>query len=246
MPTRLTRQILLWSFALILTLTGGIFAAPVRAETLALTPTTSALEVFRTAYENRYMWDSDFPGYSAAVEVTQDGETYNGEMEIDSNLQITVVDIEDENAYTSLYAGLQMMIIHRRSLPFDRLHEEHTFSFGNTQENGALEIHEAAGETPSFYLVQDGKITQVNRFMPTVGVTVDLLDSEETPVGYLGTRYHAFFKALGTSELIAEVDFEDSYEKVGNYYIPNLQLIREIQGNKESAIEIHLSNIQLL
>lgn len=246
MQNRLTRPILLWSFSLILTLTAWIVATPVLADTVATAPTSSALEVFRTAYENRYVWDSDFPGYAAAVEVTQDGETYKGEIEIDSNLEITVVDIDDEKAYQSVYSGLQMLMIHRRSVPFDRLHQEHTFSFGKPQANGAVEIDQAGGDTPSFYLVRDGKITQVNRLMPTLGVTVDLLKSEATPVGYLGTRYHAFFKALETSELIAEVDFEDTYEKVGNYYIPNRQFIREIQDGEESAIEINLSNIQLL
>lgn len=250
MQNRLTRQILLWSFSLIstliLTLAGWIVATPVRAETLATTPTASAVEVFRTAYENRYVWDSDFPGYSAAVEVTQDGETYNGEIEIDSNLEITVVDIESEDVYQSVYSGLQMLIIHRRSLPFDRLHQEHTFSFGKPQANGAVEIDQAGGETPSFYLVEDGKITQVNRLMSTVGVTVDLLESEETPAGYLVTRYHAFFKAPETGDLMAEVDFEDTYEKVGNYLIPNRQVIRTIEEGESSAIEINLSNIQLL
>jgi hypothetical protein len=227
-------------------LASWIPATPVRAETLTTATTPSALEVFRTAYENRYMWDSDFPGYAAAVEVTEDGETYQGKIQIDSNLEISVMDIEDEDAYQLVYSGLQMLIIHRRSVPFDRLHQEHTFSFGAVTENSAVQIDQAGGDTPSFYLVENGKITQVNRLMPTVGVTVDLLDSEATPAGYLGTRYHAFFKAPETGEVIAEVDFEDSYKQVGNYYIPNRQVIRNIEPEEESAIEINLTNIQLL
>lgn len=246
MQNRLTRQILLWGFTLILTLASWIPANSVRAETLPTATTPSALEVFRTAYENRYMWDSDFPGYSATVEVTKNGETYKGEIQIDSNLDISVMDIDDEEAYQSVYSGLQMLIIHRRYVPFDILHKEHTFSFSEVPDNGAVEIDQAGGENPSFYLVQDGKITQVNRLMATVGVTVDLLESKETSQGYLGTRYHAFFKAPETGELIAEVQFEDSYEQVGNYYIPNRQMIRNIEQGEERAIEINLSNIQLL
>lgn len=246
MQNRLTRKVLLWSFTVILTLAGWIVATPVRAETLATATTPSALEVFRDAYDSRYFWDSDFPGFSATVDVTEDGATYKGEMEIDSNLEITVVGIDDENAYQSVYSGLQMLVIHRRSVPFDLLHKEHTFSFGPVLENGAVEIDQAGGETPSFYLVQDGKITQVNRLMPTGGVTVDLLASEPTPMGYLGTRYHAFFTTPDTGEAIAEADFEDTYEKVGNYYIPNRQVIRHIEAGSESTVEINLSNIQLL
>ncbi len=246
MQNRLTRQILLWGFTLILTLSSWIPGNSVRSETLPTATTPSALEVFRNAYENRYMWDSDFPGYSATAEVTENGKTYKGEIQIDANLDISVMDIDDEDAYQSVYSGLQMLIIHRRYVPFERLHKEHTFSFGEVQDNGSVEIYQAGGENPSFYLVQDGKITQVNRLMATVGVTVDLLESEATSQGYLGTRYHAFFKAPETGEVIAEVYFEDSYEQVGNYYIPNRQMIRNIEQGEERATEINLSNIQLL
>jgi len=220
-------------------------ATPARADSKAQ-PTPSASEVFRTAYENRYVWDSDFPGYTATVEINQDGETYQGQIEIDSDLNISVMDIEDEDAYESVYSGLQMLIIHRRSVPFDRLHQEHTFSFGPVQDNGAVEIDQAGGDTPSFYLVKNGQITQVNRLMPTVGVTVDLLDSQETSMGYLGTRYHAYFKTPETGEVIAEVDFEDSYEQASNYYIPHRQVIRSIDNGQSSQIEIKLTDIQLL
>lgn len=246
MQNRLTHKILLWSATLILTLAGWILATPVRAETLATAPTASAEEVFRNAYNGRYVWDSDFPGFSATVDVTQDGATYQGEMEIDSNLQITVVGIDDEDAYQSVYSGLQMLVTHRRAVPFDLLHKEHTFSFGPVQANGAVEIDQAGGATPSFYLVQDGKITQVNRLMPTGSVTVDLLESEVTPMGYLGTHYHAFFKTPDTGEVIAEADFEDTYEKVGNYYIPSRQFIRNIEAGEDTTVEMKLSNIQLL
>lgn len=32
---------------------------------------TQARDLFRAAYENRYTWDSDFPGYVADVELRQ-------------------------------------------------------------------------------------------------------------------------------------------------------------------------------
>jgi len=33
-----------------------------------MAPQTQARDLFRAAYENRYTWDSDFPGYVADVE----------------------------------------------------------------------------------------------------------------------------------------------------------------------------------
>jgi len=38
---------------------------------------TSASELFRAAYENRYTWDENFPGYSADVQL-QGHEVYTG------------------------------------------------------------------------------------------------------------------------------------------------------------------------
>ncbi|NEO64436.1 MAG: DUF3386 family protein, partial [Moorea sp. SIO4G2] len=37
-------------------------------------------QVFQAAYENRYTWDDDFPGYKADLEIKQGDEVYTGQV----------------------------------------------------------------------------------------------------------------------------------------------------------------------
>jgi len=57
---------------------------------------TSASELFRAAYENRYTWDENFPGYSADVQLQQGHEVYTGIVRINRDLSVEVTGIKDE------------------------------------------------------------------------------------------------------------------------------------------------------
>ncbi len=50
----------------------------------------SARDLFRAAYENRYTWDKNFPGYTADVQLHQNGEVYTGKIRINSDLSFDV------------------------------------------------------------------------------------------------------------------------------------------------------------
>ncbi len=48
----------------------------------------SAQDLFRAAYENRYTWDSHFPGYHADVTYTHNDQTYIGQIRVGSDLNL--------------------------------------------------------------------------------------------------------------------------------------------------------------
>lgn len=240
MQQSLKRQIVLWGLSLILTVAGWGFSGPAFAQS------TSALDIFRTAYDNRYTWDSKFPGYTATVEVKQDGESYKGQIRINSDLSIEVAGIESDEASETVSNQLRMMVTHRRSVPFKLAHGKHTFTFGETPSAGAVQIDQKGGDTPSYYEVKAEKITQVNRFTGPVLVTVDLLDSEDTPAGYLGTRYIATFKYAQTGDVLEKLEFRDSYKKIGDYYISTHQTVRSLELGQQDTTEVNLTDIQLL
>ena len=50
----------------------------------------SAQDFFRAAYENRYTWDKDFPGYTADVTFNHNDKTYKGKATVTSNLKAEV------------------------------------------------------------------------------------------------------------------------------------------------------------
>ena len=62
-----------------------------------MTQTLTAQDVFRSAYENRYTWDKDFPGYKATATMISGDEKYQAKATINSDLSFEVSDIEDES-----------------------------------------------------------------------------------------------------------------------------------------------------
>ncbi|MFM5886817.1 MAG: DUF3386 family protein, partial [Dolichospermum sp.] len=43
----------------------------------------TAETLFQTAYESRYTWNENFPGYTANVQLIQEGEVYTGKVQVD-------------------------------------------------------------------------------------------------------------------------------------------------------------------
>lgn len=216
---------------------------------LAETPTTAdraALDLFRSAYNSRYTWDDEFPGYTARVEIKEKQEVYQAEVAINPDLNIQLTGIENEKIRATVSDQLRMLITHRRAVPFKSAHKDHTFTFGTSRDNEPVEIDQHGKGSPSYYEVKDGKILQVNRIMGPVAVRVDLLDWQDTPAGYLGTRYRASFHYVQTGDELEEIEYQDSYTKVGDYYIPNHQTIRHFEAGQESTTEINFSAIKLL
>jgi hypothetical protein len=61
-----------------------------------MTITTTAQDIFRTAYENRYTWDSQFPGYRADLTLKQGDEVFQGKILVNADFTVEVTGFEDE------------------------------------------------------------------------------------------------------------------------------------------------------
>lgn len=221
------------------------FNFPVLAQTLP-TADPAALDLFRSAYNSRYTWDDQFPGYTARVEIRDQQEVYQAEVAINPDLNIQLTGIENEKIQAAVSDQLRMLITHRRPIPFKIAHKDHTFSFGETSNNEAIQIDQHGKGSPSYYQVKDAKIMQVNRIMGPVAVRVDLLDWQDTGAGYLGTRYVASFHYVQTGDDLEQIEYRDTYKKVGGYYIPTHQTIRHFEAGQETTTEIDFSAIKLL
>jgi len=180
----------------------------------------SARDAFRTAYENRYTWDEQFPGYTAIMSVNYDEELYQGMVSVKPDLSVEVLDIENPDIRMLLETQLKMEVIHRRRVPFDEMHADNSFLLVGTDDAGASIVKEVGDEMDSYYKVKDGTIVQVNRrFDDNIAVTVDTLGTNETPDGYLTSHFQATFRDAVTGEILEQEDVRDIHEKIGNYYV---------------------------
>ncbi|MGK7873703.1 MAG: DUF3386 domain-containing protein [Xenococcaceae cyanobacterium] len=245
MGQKLKRRILSWGLTLILAIASLTLGLPNIARA------SSAGEAFRAAYENRYTWDEQFPGYSAEVSINYQGELDRGIVRVKPDLSVEVINIDEEEVRQFIANQLRMEVIHHRRIPFEVLHRQNRFDLEGTDENGALKIREVGDEMDSYYKVQDRVITQVNRILGNMAVTVDTIGTNKTPEGYLVSQFQTTFRDGQTGEVLQKEDVRDVREKIGNYYLLTSREIRiTVEDNPGAKLDadwlIVFKNIQPL
>ena len=211
-----------------------------------MTELTSARELFQTAYENRYTWDANFPGYSADVELKQGDEVYTGKIRINRDLSVEVTGIENEEVQQSVYTQMRDVVTHRKRSTFDQSHGKNEFSLGEQDSTGAVEILVKGDSMGSNYKIRGTEICQVSRVMGRMAFVIDTHESLDTGEGYVSSRYDAIFRNPQTNEITNELEFEDTYEKVGDYYLMTHQVVRSRSSGQETMTEFNFSNVKLL
>lgn len=207
----------------------------------------SARELFRAAYENRYTWDKDFPGYTADITYKYDGKEYTGKVTIGANMKAEVLGVEDEEAQKAIHGQAWEIAVHRVRRTFEQTHGENTFTYGATDSDGAVELLMGGKATGDKYKVRNNEVSLVHRHIHNVVVTINTFSSHDTGEGYLSHTYDSIYHDPQTGEQKGGKSFfVDEYEKVGKYFILNRREITTDVDGKPSVQEFIFSNIQLL
>ncbi|MBD2538084.1 DUF3386 domain-containing protein [Coleofasciculus sp. FACHB-SPT36] len=211
-----------------------------------MTEQANARDLFRAAYENRYTWDTNFPGYSADVELKQGDEVYKGKIRINSDMTVEVTGIEDETVQESIYTQLRDIVTHRKRGSFDKAHGKNEFNLGETDASGATEILVKGDAMGSNYKIRGTEICQVSRVMGRMAFVIDTAESLDTGEGYAASRYDVIFRNPQTGELLREMQFEDTFDKVGDYYVMTKQVIHANEQGQKTTTEFNYANVKLL
>ncbi|MCC0177515.1 DUF3386 domain-containing protein [Waterburya agarophytonicola K14] len=207
----------------------------------------TARDRFRAAYENRYTWDSDFPGYTTKLELKQGEEIYTADIKVNSDLTVEVTGIEDEKVAESVYNHMRDVITHRKRNTFENAHGKSTFTMGESDASGAVEILVQGDSMGSNYKIRGTEICQVSRVMGPMAFVINTNESLDTGEGYISTGYNAIFRDSKTNDLKTKREFDESYEKFDKYYVPKHQTIEAIypEGGKITT-EFIFSETKLL
>ncbi|MEI2580281.1 DUF3386 domain-containing protein [Scytonema sp. PRP1] len=211
-----------------------------------MTHPTTARQLFQTAYESRYTWDENFPGYSADVQLVQENEVHTGKIRINGDLSVEVTGVADEQVEEGIYTQLRDIVTHRKRTSFEESHGKHEFSLGQQDANGAIEILVNGDSMGSNYRVRGKEISQVSRVMGRMAFIIDTHESLDTGSGYIATRYDAIFRNSKTNEVTSILKFEDSYKKIAEYYVMTKQVVQEYKDGTRTTTEFSYSNIKLL
>jgi len=207
----------------------------------------SAQELFQAAYENRYTWDENFPGYTADITYKYDDQVIKGQVRIDANLKAEVLNVEDEAAKKAIHGQAWEIAVHRVRRAFAQTHGANSFRYGSTDATGAVELFVGGKSEGDKYKVRNNEVCHVHRLIHGTFVTIDTFSSHDTGEGYLSHTYNSVYHDPETgAQKGGKSDFTDEYEKVGNYYILNRREIRTEIAESISIQDFIFSNIELL
>lgn len=211
-----------------------------------MTQPLEARDLFRAAYENRYTWDKNFPGYTADISLIDPQSTVSGQVRVNSNLSAEVMNVEDEEAKRAIVEQVREIAIHRIRRTFDESHGQNTFAYGETDDTGAVEIIVGGKATGDRYKVRNNEVCMVHRHIHGVVVTIHTFSSHQTGEGYLSHRYDSVYHDASTGEPKGSSEFEDLYEQVGNYWILTQRRITSPADGQPVTREFTFSNVKLL
>mgnify|MGYP005846623505 CR=1 FL=1 len=232
-----------------------------------MTSTTSdqAAQIFQAAYENRYTWDHNFPGLTAKVALAINGEARTGEVRINPDLGVEVLmdsplltsrttknpdgstkTIEVDEGEEWLANQLRDVVTHRKRKSFAEAHGKSSFSLGDRDPSGAVEILVSGDAMGSNYRVKDREIVLVSRVMGRMAFVINHLAHLDTGEGYISTSYNAVFRNPTDNQVLKQAKFDDTYEKVGNYYVMTKQVVQVHEQSETKTYELTFSDIYLI
>jgi hypothetical protein len=210
---------------------------------------TDATALFRSAYDNRYTWDSNFPGYTADVTYRCAGTEFTGKAIVSPDPRMgykgEVTGIADEEVHQAVTGQLWEIAVHRVRRPFDQTHANNKFSLGKTDESGAVEIL-IEGKV-DHYKVRNNEIVLVHRTIHGSIVTINTYSFHDTGVGCLSHTYDSVYQDAQTGEKKGGLtEFADTYEVVDGYYILNRRTMKtQDESGQPVTMDFQFSNITL-
>ncbi len=210
-----------------------------------MTEQRTAQELFQAAYENRYTWDKKFPGYSANVQLTQNGEVFHGQAQVNADYSTAITGIDNKEASDVVKGQLWEIAVHRVRRTFEETHSKNSFEYGDVDETGAIEILIGGKASGDKYKLRNNEVCMVHRKIHGTIVTINTSSSHDTGAGYLSHQYDSVYSDPATGEAKGgKTLFTDLYTQVGDYFILNERTMADaVTGD---AVQIQFLNIQML
>ncbi len=209
--------------------------------------TLTAQDLFRAAYDNRYTWDAQFPGYRAHVTLQAGATPHIGQIQVNSDLTFEVLGIADQTARRTINGQLWEMTIHRARRSFAETHGDNTFELGNIDETGTVEILMGGAAMGNRYRVRDNTVCFVHRQIRDLVVNIDTFSTLQTEAGYLSTGYRSIYLDPETGQVKhPETSLEDTFENIDGYYLLTQRLICTEENGAPKLTKVQFSNLELL
>ena len=171
----------------------------------------SCTEFFKSAYENRYTWESNFSGYHGSCSWTDGTREIKGTFSLGQDLKAIVNDIDDEQINKAISSQLWEVAIHRVRRSFEQTHGKNTFTFGDINEIGS-EIIVGGKNKGDKYRVKNNVITMVYRHIHGNLIVILTKDVTNTGKGYLSKSYSSqYLDPITKKNIKAKIFYKDDF-----------------------------------
>ena len=171
--------------------------------------------LFKSAYENRYTWESDFSGYEGRFSGTDGEREIKGSFCLGQDLKATVKEIDDEEMHKAISSQLWEVAIHRVRRSFTQTHGQNTFTYGDTNEIGS-EIIVGGKNEGDKYRVKDDVVTMVYRHIHGNLIIILTEDVTNTGNGYLSKSYSSqYLDPISKKDLKGKSFYKDNFIPLG-------------------------------
>tara|TARA_Y100001968_G_scaffold305676_1_gene321759 strand:+ start:1180 stop:1848 length:669 start_codon:yes stop_codon:yes gene_type:complete len=168
-------------------------------------------DLFKAAYENRYTWDSSFPGYEGNCSWTNEERKVEGSFTLGRDLKSKITGIEDEEIHKAISSQLWEISIHRVRRSFEQTHGKNTFTFGDINELG-LEIIVGGKSEGDKYRVKDNVVTMVHRHIHGNLIVITTNNVIHTGNGYLSKSYSSqYLDPISKKDLNGKIFYKDNF-----------------------------------
>ncbi len=213
------------------------------AGTLCAEEELDATALMVRSHDARADWKG-FPGFTAEVVATQDGESATGTIAVSASGDMT---LELPSSMAWAERKLDSLVSHR----FGDTSREYDVSFADAVKNHPLgrliKINDDA-LMGSQYRVQDDVIREVHRNMGDTRFTITVIDVARNKDGqYLPTMYTVSYWDSKTGDLKSTSVVRDDWKRVGKWDLPaKLLSVDSSDEGQRHVREIRLTNLQLL
>ena len=196
-------------------------------------------EIFKSAYERRYTWDSDFKGYKGLCTLLINNYIYKGEFSIGKDFKPVINKIDNQEIVKSIGSQLFEVSIHRVKRDFESIHSENNFNFVQSSESG-IEMKVSGKNSGDKYRVKDECINMVYRKIHGTIIEIFVEKFLDTGVGFLSNKYTsqqinpATKKANGS-----KIGYEDKFINIGSkgIWILHSRTVKYLNKNQEKEVQ---------
>jgi hypothetical protein len=207
--------------------------------------------LLRDAFEKTARWQKGFNGFSADLRVNVNGREFRGTATVKGPREVAVT-LPDPEVQKWAENQIGMIAVHRGPRSFEESDGKHALTLEDDGHPFGPKLLIHGDGMHSFYRINGGRITQINRQMahpgmPALAFTINVEDSARTQDDkYITTRYTVYYYSPKDGKLGNVESFSDSHIRVDASELPATRRIISFENGQVTVRSLSFENHKML